>query len=210
MGGGPGGTHGGVDEREHAQRVVHLQRHHELVCARALGRGVGHRGHERRVVHVAQARHAGVVTLGGQGGAVGGGAVPARTRLSAAEHQRQAENDAPNDAPDIAVLRRHLVLEHVLLQRRAHPERPARGVVRAQQHAVALRDGERDAGNVVRRHGRAVRLDDGQRVVVDAEADRGEGARVREPQAVGLVRLEGELRWRSGGAQDEETGLTLK
>ena len=54
-------------------------------------------------------------------------------------------------------------------------------------------DGKGEARDGVRRDERAVGFDDRERVVVDGEADGGEGARVDEAEAVGLVCFEGEL-----------------
>ena len=108
--------------------------------------------------------------------------------------------NAPNDPPNVHILPGLLILEHPLLQRRAHPERPAGAIARAEEHAAALRDRERDARDGVRRDERAVDLDDGQRVAVDAEPDARERARVREPEAVRRVRRERELRERTRSA----------
>lgn len=82
------------------------------------------------------------------------------------------------------VLRTHGKLSRV--ERGAHPVSTG-GLVRPEEHGVALRDRDGDAGDLHGLDGRPVALDHGERVVVDRERERDEGARVDDAQPVCLV-----------------------
>ena len=91
----------------------------------------------------------------------------------------------PYHAPNIRVLPRLIISEHIRLNRTPHPERAIllRGVG-MDEYGIALRHVENDARNCIWLNECTVRFDDGEGVVVDGETNRREGPCVHEADSV--------------------------
>jgi hypothetical protein len=82
-------------------------------------------------------------------------------------------SNIPNNAPDVDVLARLVVCEHIALQRRSHPECPILNarLVCVQQRRIALCNRDSNPRNLGGRKQRPVSLDEREGVIVNREAN---------------------------------------